>query len=191
MTLITPRTRNRIERAVLRVERLPVGQWRRPPGNRDLSAGHPRLLFASEDIEHGQQGTCTIATGPMASLSAGTEEVEVWNMRQKIWSGALLMASWPTWDGEDETGTEMWTCFHAWSATRIRGQATADIQPGATGTLNTLVPMDGTYGPATASVFLPTEHVVVKSGLPVWAELVFSGTTSRWEVYSADCEEAS
>jgi hypothetical protein len=190
MTAITPKTRSRIENAVRRIERMPVGGWRQQGGNREMGAGHPRLLIAAEDIEHGQQGTAKIATGPLGSLTAGTEEFEIWNMRQKIWNGSLLLACWPTWDGEDETGIELWHCFHSWSATRIRGVATADIQPGATGTINTLVAMDGTYAPATgnASVFLPTTHVVVKSGLACWAELVFNGTASRWEVYSADCD---
>jgi hypothetical protein len=182
MTLITPKTRQRIERAVLRVERLPVGLWRTPPANRDLGAGHPRLLIAAEDIEHGAQGTAVIATGDVGNLSASTVAVEVLNLRDKVWAGSLLMASWPMFDGDGSSSDMLWHVEQAWSATLIRGTApSGGILAGNTGTVSSVVPLNGHYGLTTASVTVPSNFPNVAANARIMAALAYDITGSRWE----------
>ncbi|HEU5088930.1 MAG TPA: hypothetical protein VFT99_15855, partial [Roseiflexaceae bacterium] len=158
------------------------GQWRRPPGNRDLSAGHPRLLFASEDIEHGQQGTAVIATGDVGNLSASTEQVEVLNLRDKVWAGSLMLASWPTFEGDGSSSDMLWHVEQAWSATLIRGTApSGGILAGNTGTVSSVVPLNGHYGLSTAAVTVPSNFPNVAANARIMAALAYDITGSRWE----------
>lgn len=194
MTAIHPKTRQRIEDAVRRIERTPVGAFGGGRSGGDPGATHQVLLVAEEDIEHGEIGDAKLAQGSGGTFSvySASEVYRVVNLRQKIWSGSLLVAQWASWRTTAANVESLWLCNHAWSATRIRGTAQTQIAPGETKTLTSLVPMDGHHAPVSAQVYLPTAHVTVKLGKVVWAELVYRATGgSRWEVYSADCDGES
>lgn len=191
MTMIAPKTRQRIEAAVRRIERLSVGNAGGGIGVPDPGATHQVLLVASADIEHGAIGDAKLAQGDAGDFEvySASDTYKIVNLRQKIWSGALVVATWASWRTTAAQVESVWLAYHAWSATRIRGIAAAPIAPGQTGNIGTIVPMDGTFSPVTAAVYLPTTHVTVKAGMVAWAELVYRPSTgSRWEIYSADCD---
>lgn len=153
----------------------------------------PYAVIAAEDIEHGAFGGAhwSSASGWDSAWVADTaREVEVYNPGPKVWSGAQLIVGPAALGGTDQGDGQKLVILRAWSATRIRGLATGQISPGATGSIGTLVTIDGHYAPAggTAPVYLPTAHVIVKSGKVAWAELRYRPEGSRWEIYSADCD---
>lgn len=122
------------------------------------------------DIAAGQKGTVTIAD----------EDVDdVLNPGLKAFATAIALVRFMGVNGERQP-----VIIQHWAANRIRGKAAADIAPGTTGTINSVVPINGIYTPTTASVQLPTTHVTVKSGMTTWAELYVDNV---WRVYSADC----
>lgn len=179
----------RIQSAVLTVE-----GWRRtrePRRGRTRRGRFPtsQVVIATEDIEHNATGKAKIAEGTQWTgyLTATGDEIDVYNPGPKVWNGSRLLIDH---GALRDSGESKWNIRQAWSATRIRGIATAQISPESTETINSITPLDGHYSPATASVYLPTKHITVQSQMVVWAELVYRTATSssRWEVYSADCE---
>jgi hypothetical protein len=180
------------------VERQEIAPIRRRETVSAPPLGIPLLLVASADIEHDAIGNCKLAQGTFspASLTASAETydtVQVFNGRQKIWSGSRVLAVWPSFRWTASTPVnEVWYAQTAWSATRIRGVASSAIAAGATGTIGSVKPLDGHFASGNASVFLPTTYVSIEAGITVWAELVYDavGGTSRWEAYSSDCQEA-
>lgn len=198
MTRIDRQTQRRISKSVLWTERQSRGDSANPsyasaPGRLPL-----RYAMANADIEHNAKGTAKLATVNMQpsapAFTAGTTDVLVVNPIQKVWNGALLMLGWMSFEAANSSeDNDRWVIMQAWSATRIRGITQGpDIAPGGTGTLGTITAINGTFNDPTASVFLPTAHVTVKTGNVAWAELRWNATTntSRWEIYSADCPEA-
>lgn len=133
------------------------------------------LVTADADIEHAATGTCSVAT------VGDDTNFEVYNGRDKLWSGAEALIGWNKTKGR-------WQVVQAWSATRIRGTVqTSNITAGSTGTLGSLVPINGHFAPTTATVILPTQYRPANVGMKAWAELVWTGTESQWQIYNADC----
>lgn len=191
MTRIDPKTRERIERVVKRVERWPTGMAGHSGVNSNAGGTHQVLLIAQADIEHGAVGNCKIATGTAATAftaHAADAARSVYNLREKIWSGSKLLAAWTSWRQEGSTLETVWVATHAWSATRIRGVAAAEIAPGTTGTISSVVPLNGHFAPTTLVASLSTAHVTVKAGMVCWAQLAFNGSSSYWDIFSADCD---
>lgn len=192
--IYSDKARQRINRAVRRVEKFTT---RKAPRRR--RGGVMQLVtyaIAQEDIEHDSFGDIKLATAASmdSSYTAADDDIdEIFNPGPKIWAGSRILMERGTLAGTtDRQDTIKWIVRQAWSATRIRGLAVTAISPGGSADLNTLAPVNGHYGAATANVYLPTAYVSINQGLTVWAELVYrSGTgVSRWEVYSADCQHA-
>lgn len=177
----------RIVKAVKKIEGIRPANDMRP---RWPALAYPLTFIglAQADIEHNTIGNCKAAEGTDydSNVSAYGDTLQVYNPGPKVWNGSRIAIEHWALAGAIET---RYVIRHAWSATRIRGQAAATINPGLTGSINTVIPLNGYFNTATATVYLPTENVVITSGVPVWAELVFQTVTgtSRWEVYSADC----
>lgn len=182
MTRIPKATRLRIESAVKRVERMSIGvKGGGSFGGAQPGGLHQVLLVATQDIEHNAIGTCKIATGAPTTLAVDSADTarQVLNLRQKIWSGSLLLATWASW--KSTVDSNVWMVTHAWSATIARGTASATIATGETKTLNAVVYADGT-GPTTVQAYNPGGEVA--NGASVIANLVYNATTgiSRWEI---------
>jgi hypothetical protein len=187
----------RISRVVRRVERLRVRE--RQPRRRPVMPQQTTFFLLEEDIEHGQFGDAKLAGGPSmdSGLSALTraEATEVFNPGEKVFADTLALCELISLPDADGNGGNRWAVRQCWSATRLRGKAAADIGPGATGNLNNVAGLNGALPfianpTSTVEVYMPTEHVIAKSGLWVWAELVYQtgSSSSRWEIYSADCD---
>lgn len=146
----------------------------------------PFLAITQGDIEHGFEGQVKRAKGDWgSSLEEIGEELKAQNPGPKIWAGSQVITMFTSLAGAPRRGV----IIKAWSATRIRGIASAAIAPGETRQLTDVVGIDGPFPEDTANVTLPTEFVSIASGLTVWAELQFvSGDGSKWYVYSADCD---
>lgn len=178
----------RISQTVRTVENWPIHQIpdRRRPRRGPVTV--PQLAIASEDIEHGDFGNARFGTGTAfdSNIAPIGDEISVFNPGMKVWSGSQIAIEHWALNGADGPA---WVIRHAFSATRIRGRSTSDIEPGESGTLDNIDPIDGHFAPDTASVYLPTELIAVQNARVVWAELSYreSTGTSRWEVYSADC----
>lgn len=132
------------------------------------------LVTADADIEHAATGTCSVAT------VGDDTNYEVYNGRDKLWSGAEALIGWNKTKGR-------WQVVQAWSATRIRGTVQAQINPGLTGTLTSVTALNGHFSPTTATVLMPTNHVQAKINMKAWAEIVWTGTESQWQIYAVDC----
>lgn len=185
--------RRRIASAVRWVEARPrdIDTTYAPPAR---SIKH-KLVRLQADIEHGKVGDVKhlsgTAFGQSVDVLSNDVAFKVYNPGPKVWSGADCIVAPLGLPGQDQTNTAGWYIVQAWSATRIRGVVqTSTISPGQTGTIGTITTIDGTYSPTTASVFLPTAFVAAGAGKVAWAELVFRASTgtSRWEIYSVDCE---
>jgi hypothetical protein len=159
-----------------------------------VTKNQKQFAILQDDIEHGQFGPAIIASATSydATLQplTGADPVDVYNPGPKAWSGATVEWQMGAIAQPDTGQGQRPTILTAWSATRIRGLAAADIDPGQSGIINSVVPINGHYGPVSATVFLPTAHVSIKQGLVVWAELRYDETSgfSFWDVYSADCD---
>lgn len=127
------------------------------------------LATIKEDINAGQTGTAEF----------NGEERDVYNPGLKVWANSLALVQFLA-----VAKVRQPVIIQSFAATRIRGTAAEDIAPGTSGTINNVVPINGTFTPTTATVQLPTVHVTVKSGMPTWAELYVDNV---WRVYSADC----
>lgn len=155
-----------------------------------------KLVHATSNLEHSGTGTFALAQSPAVSgpFEASTDTVSVWNACQMIWEGSLCLASSCDWRASTATPVDQLVIFQAFSATRIRGKAQGDISPGTMGRIEQIVAEDGHYLPTggEADAWLPTEHVIVKDGMPCWAHLRWDSVSSlsRWELYSSDCQEA-
>lgn len=198
MTRIDKQTQRRISKSVLWTERQSMGSAITPGYDPSFGMLPLRYAMANADIEHNAKGTAKLAkvnmqpTAPV--FTAGTTDVSVVNPIRKVWNGSLLMLAWMSFEAENDTDTDRWVIIQAWSAQNIRGLVqTTDIAPGTTGTIASVTALDGTFTPATASVYLPTQHVTAKAGEVAWAHLVWNAglNASRWELYSADCTEAA
>ena len=150
------------------------------------NASGPFLSITQADIEHGFDGQVRRARGDWgSSLGEIGDEIKVNNPGAKVWAGSTVITMFTSLSGAPRRGV----ILKAWSATRIRGIATAAIAPGESRQLTDVVGIDGPFPEDTAIVTLPTEFVSIASGLTVWAELQFvSGDGSKWFVYSADCD---
>lgn len=151
----------------------------------------PYAACATEDIEHGSFGDAkwAYASGWDSTWQVDVERTfRVYNLGPKVWQNSPLIVGPAAIGGADQGDGQQLVILRAWSATRLRGLASSQINPGTTGVLHTLTLIDGTFAPATASVYLPTAHVAIKTGKVAWAELRYRPEGSRWEAYSADCD---
>lgn len=155
-----------------------------------------KMVLANTDLDHSGSADWPLAQAPAVSgpFTASADVIRVWNAREMIWNGSICLGMSADFRAGTGTPTDSLVIFQAFSATRIRGKAQGDIAPGTTGTIENIVPEDGHYAPSggEADAYLPTEHVIVKDGMPCWAHLrwdTFTQTT-RWELYSSDCEDA-
>lgn len=131
------------------------------------------LVTADADIEHAATGTCSVV--------GDTIDYQVYNGRDKLWQGAEALIGWNKTSGR-------WQVVQAWSATRIRGTVQAQINPGLTGTLTSVLALNGHYPLTTATnVLMPTGFVQAKINMKAWAELVWTGAASQWQIYAVDC----
>lgn len=184
------RSMMRIARAVRKIEKLPPHRPKQGTSRQQTLTGvhRPYLCLASEDIEHNTIGTVARATGTDfdSNLVATDEEIEVYNAGDKVWNGARVTIEPWTLQGAESS---RFVIRHAWSATRIRGTTAATIAAGLSGTINSVVPLNGHFSPTTATVYLPTVNHAIGNNLMVWAEIVYrdADATSRWEIYQADC----
>lgn len=184
--------RKRIARAVQWTET----QTTAPFVQRRRGTAYPmaKLVQAYEDIEHGQIGDVNHLEGPAfggsISLVSGDTAFPVYNPGPKIWSGSELIISQIALPGEDETNEARWYVSRAWSATRIRGKTTTTMAPGSTTNCTVVQRIDGHFAPSSASVYMPTQFVSIEADRVVWYELAYvtASSSSRWEVYSADCD---
>lgn len=176
----------RIQRAVLAVEKWP--QTRQPPAPlaRAGRFSMPQVCLAAEDIEHDSFGSVILGEGSaFDSLLTATGRTvgNVYNPGPKVWSGSRVsIENWAL-----RLADRRRLCIqHAWSATRITGTAAANISPGGTGTLNSVSPLDGHFGPSSVSAYLSSGAEQVDSGTVVEANLAYreSTSSSRWEIYS-------
>lgn len=179
----------RIVRSVLWTERrsLTVPQ---PQSRRNTSLPLPRAVIASEDIEHNNLGEVAIASASSWETPTwvdGTATLEVYNPGQKIWEGSHCIVD----SCGLQSGRVRWVIRNAFSATKIQGVASTDVEPGGSTTITSVTPIDGHFEPTTAVVELPTGvDGSVESGKVVRAELVAPlnpGESSRWEIYSGVC----
>lgn len=185
------RARARISRAVRWTET--QVRERRPNPRRGAQPIFHQLVRLQADIEHGKVGDVKRLAGPAIdqslSLLSTEASFKVYNPGPKVWSGSDCLIAPFALPDEDITNQTNWYIVQTWSATRIRGKTTAIINPGQTGTINTITAIDGTVSFTSTSVYLPTEIKAVTANLLVWAELVYRpiSSTSRWEIYSGDC----
>ena len=163
-------------------------------GRRGPVVPAPQFVRVDGDIEHNEVGTCHFLETATdytddAKTIEGNLQYDCYNPLPKVWENAEAIAQ-PVALVSAESSILCLT--QAFSATRIRGNATEDISPGETAGIDSVIGLDGHYDLTTADVYLPTTYVSVSNGLAVWAELVWNESTgiSRWEVYSADCIEA-
>lgn len=187
------RARIRIGRAVRWVER---NRSSRGPSRRAKNDFETIVwAIADEDIEHNSFGTVKRAKGSgfdATSIDPGDDEFEAYNPGAKIWDGTRVFLQFGSL-AENSSTDSKYMIMKAWSATRIRGKSDGAISPGSTGSLDSVVGIDGEFPPSTVSgVYLPTDHVTVTDNMSTWAEIRYQASgTSRWEIYSADCDEAS
>lgn len=153
----------------------------------EVSARH--VAIAREDIEHNAVGEVEFANGSAFDMDAWTgngSRDEAFNPGPRVWNGSNLIIGKVELDGADAA----YCILRAWSPTRLRGTAINAILPGQIGTVNALYPIDGAFTPTSVQAFLPTTYVEVAQGMTVWMELVYRASTdsSRWEIYSSDCD---
>ena len=148
----------------------------------------PMVAIAAEDIEHDSLGDCYRATGSGFDQTL-TEDTgttfEVYNPGLMVWDGARVLIQ----HCRLPEGERKWNIVHAWSATRIRCTAPSSggISAGGSGTCTSVTTLNGHYSPTTATVFSWTDDIAIQASKKLLAGLVWTGTVSRWEVYSADC----
>ena len=178
----------RISRAVRTVEGWPTHQVPDNQRRRRTAAPVPQVAIAQADIEHNDSGGVKFGSGSAmdSAIAPVGDEQQAYNPGLTVWEGSRLAIEHWALNGADSAA---WAIRHAWSATRIRGRSSSEITPGSTDTITDVTALDGHYGPATATVYLPTELITVASGVILWAELAWNEATGvcRWEVYSADC----
>ena len=173
-----------------------VREFSRFPKERDLDgprnspAGYlPMVVTAAEDIEHDDNGTVNWTTGAQLSATLSEDssvQWDVYNPGLKVWDGATL---WIALSRLPRSARVEWVILRAWSATRIRCTAPASggLAAGGSGTCTSVTALDGHFSPTTATVYSWTTNVDVDASAKLLAELVWTGTVSRWEIYSADC----
>lgn len=176
--------RRRIASAVEWVERYRRQGQRDPftPGRQLIHI--PTFAIASEDIEHGSFGDCKLAGANSfdSTLTAiDDRDLVIYNPGDKIWAGSPILYTHGGLAEADYASNVRFVALDAWSATLIRGTATAGIAAGSSGTLSDVVPLNGHYPLATAPVTVPTGFPAVTAGAKIWAALAFVGGVSRWE----------
>lgn len=189
MTIIDANTKRRLTDAVRWVERQSVGSRRNGRYASQVQSIVPRLFVASADIEHGATGEGKPLKGAsVLSPATGDDVIKLLNLGPKVFSGAVVLAVWASWELPGDVEPESWQIVQAWSCTRIRGETVDAIEAGSSGSVNVTRKIDGHLTASTVTVHLPTEFVAVAASRVIWAELVWTGTESRWEAYSADCD---
>lgn len=135
------------------------------------------LGFVKASIASGASGTVYMATGEPLSEVAGTEERTVYNgLRATVWQDSLCAVQIPAVLSSGSVAN--WHIVSAYSATRLSGIVDATTTGPNTFTLESVSPMDGTFTPTTASVYLLTGYqlFIDTAAIARWNE-----TDSRWE----------
>lgn len=175
--------RRRIREAVLQSERNRSKVPRQRP-SRPVYGNQLAVAIAGEDIEHKDFGLANIASGSSFDSDYSPErQITVFNPGEKIWNGAEIHIVPTTLGGAGGEGVKQ-VIAEAWSATRIRGIAKANISPGSTGTIQNVTPMNGVYSPTggEASAVLPSGATQVDQGAAVEASLEYRVTGSVWVI---------
>lgn len=150
------------------------------------------LGYATADINPRSSGTVVLAEEIVGDFleSAQGETFQVYNPNLTIWQDSLVLLQWVGRKRSVVVQSDLrWLITWTNSARRIRGVATEAIDPGDSGTIGTLIPIDGVFGGSEIEAYLPTEYVAVDANKVVWCELTFGEVVGyRWEIYSADCE---
>ncbi|MFO0915289.1 MAG: hypothetical protein U0795_20170 [Pirellulales bacterium] len=156
------------------------------------SAPGKQLWLGRLEADLASNGTASVRllTGAVGaeSPSSPAEYVTAHNLLYRtLWSGANVSLL-----PHDVTGADSSTYRIAWSdsAARIRGVSDAAIGAGTSGSVSSLVPIDGRVGPGSS---ITAHNVLAHFGVPgevaVWCE--WTEANSRWEIYSADCPPPS
>lgn len=172
-----------------------VQEWERFPRERQFtgiqngtSVGVPQFAIADEDIEHGDFGDVSYASGSTfdGTLTPNTSRLfNAYNPGKKVWDGATVLLQHCRLP---QSGKNQWVIVQAWSATRIECTAPAGgITAGNFGICGTITALDGHYGYATASVTNWTTSLDIGGSEVLRAELDFRSSFSNWYVYAADC----
>lgn len=196
----SPRSKARIGRSVRYTEQQRSNAPSVLPGGAGSRGRDPLLCSVSEDIEHNKAGKVHFLTGTswfQMDDDTDRDELDVVNLLfPKLWKGSRVVIE-PIYVHAVEDRQLVIT--QAYSATRIRGTApTSGIATGATGTITSVIAIDGHFEPETAAVYLPTSNVAIGASLVTWAELVvkaekdtFGDLTgnyeSEWHAYASDC----
>ena len=178
---------SRISRTVQEWERFP--RERQVGGNNlPVSVGLPQLAIAGEDIEHFDFGDVYYASGSAFDGTITEDNTKIfsaWNPGLMIWDGATVILQHCRLP---KSGKNQWVIIGAWSATRIRCTApSGGIPAGTSATCTSVTALNGYYSPTSTTVYSWTSNVDVGTSEKLLAELVWTGSVSRWEVYSADC----
>ena len=185
--IFTKTTGQRILRATTATEN---AQDRKLQAERDrrLPAAqlYPVYGILQADLAKNATGTIRLLEGSTVGSESvpgsGYEEVTVHNvLRRKLWDDSAVIAVWCRVAGT----TASWRTIWSNSASRLRGETTGAIAAGASGTINTLSPLDGVFPAASATVHNVLDNFGIASGVVCFA--AWNADTDRWEIYAADC----
>ncbi|MFO0911453.1 MAG: hypothetical protein U0795_00730 [Pirellulales bacterium] len=150
----------------------------------------PRLGRLEADLTSNGTASVRLLTGAVGAESPSSPAVYVTAhnlLYRTLWSGANVSLL-----PHDVTGGDPAVYRITWSdaAARIRGVSDAAIGTGTSGSVSSLVPIDGRVGPDSS---ITAHNVLVNFGIPgsvaVWCE--WTEVNGRWEIYSADCPPPS
>lgn len=144
----------------------------------------PRYGRITADLNHNLTANVQLLEGAVGSETVpGSPQTVVGHnlLYRRLWQGSNVSLA-----PHDVTGGTPSTYRITWSnsASDIRGTLATAVSPGATGTLNSPVGIDGVFPYSTATVHNVLLNYTVG---PVRAFAKWNQTTSAWEIYSADC----
>lgn len=170
----------RIAETVHVVERRDLGGSRRN-GKTRAPTGTSYYVRLTGDLSYAGTAVAQVQKGTAFTDAGWTLDVTN-RLYRKLWSGAYCLVQWSI--VEESNGA--WRITWSDSAARVRGVATSAISANSSGTVSTIVPIDGRSAPAAPiTVHSVLTNYAIVSGVQVWAE--WNQTQNRWEAYAADC----
>lgn len=191
--IFSAEARRRIRDAVRTVEQMPqVG--RLPRRDPKYSNAARSVCIAADTISTRMRGTVyrtnieedDEATDPAdISKDDTAENTDVINLAgHPIWKDSLCLVETVSF-----INSRTKAVTYTNSARRIFGKSESTITAGSSGSLSNVRGIDGHYADTEAEIYLPTDFVSINGAISVWAEWVEQ--FDRFEVYSADCDEAA